>query len=87
MTLAHKFEQVGVKKGRVEGRIEGIELGVEKGRMEGRMEGRVEMEDTARNMLFDGVAVDSVAKWTSLSIDDVLAIQESIDAESKITEH
>jgi predicted transposase/invertase (TIGR01784 family) len=51
----------------------------EKGRIEGRMEGREEgwkegKKDIARKMKADGTDVNTIAKWTGLTIDDVLRL-------------
>jgi len=57
---------------REEGRKEGMALGVEKGKIESKRE-------TARAALAEGLSPELVAKITSLSLDEVLAIKREMD--------
>ena len=64
-----KGRQEGVQKGRLEGRQEGIEEGVERGASEA-------MHNLARNMLTEGLAVETIMRVTSLSEQDVRALSQ-----------
>lgn len=55
---------------------EGREVGREEGRAEGREEGRAEgikenKRNTARSMKKDGLPLDTIAKYTTLSIEEI----------------
>jgi predicted transposase/invertase (TIGR01784 family) len=45
---------------------------IEEGLAEGRAEGRAEV---AREMLYDGVPVEKISKYTGLSIEDIEALK------------
>jgi predicted transposase/invertase (TIGR01784 family) len=63
----------GIEEGIVKGRVEGIEEGIVKGRVDGITETRVE---NAKNLLSDGIEPERVAKYSGLSLDDVLKLQK-----------
>ena len=63
----------GKREGRQEGRLEGIEQGMQKGRLEGRQE---EQLRTAKKLLSLNVPVDTIAKATGLSHQQILTLQE-----------
>ena len=64
-------EEKGFGKGIEQGRAEGIE----QGRAEGRAEGaKAQAIETARQMKSDGVPVDTIAKYTHLSIDEITTL-------------
>ena len=76
MTLAEQLKQEGEVKGFERGIAQGMERGKLEGRMEGRMEGRAEGRlegqlegklETARNMLAEGMGLQTIMKITGLS--------------------
>ena len=49
---------------------------IEEGRAEGHAEGRAEVRaEVAREMLADGMPVDKIAKYTELSIEEIVALK------------
>ena len=59
--------EIGMKKGLAEG--------LEKGRAEGRAEGEENAKiATARRMLADGLPVETIAKYSELSIERVMEL-------------
>ncbi|WP_168464810.1 Rpn family recombination-promoting nuclease/putative transposase [Wolbachia endosymbiont of Ctenocephalides felis wCfeT] len=65
----------GKKEGREEGREEGIQIGEERGIQIGEERGKVEV---AKTMLADNVDVNTIAKFTGLSPDEIEKLQEKI---------
>lgn len=69
-------EDYARKKNLAEGRAEGLKQGRAEGRAEGinqaRQENLAEKKDMAKAMLADGMTPESVAKYTHLSIEEVL---------------
>ena len=61
------------KNARAEGIIEGEAEGKAEGKAEGRMENGIE---SARRMLEDHLPIETIAKYSGLSIDQVRALQE-----------
>ena len=62
----------GRAEGREEGRAEGREEGRAEGMAEGRQEGRVEEKFViARGMKADGLPVETIAKYTGLSAEEI----------------
>lgn len=60
-------------------REEGLAEGRAEGRAEGLKEGRISnARENARNMIRDNVSPEQVAKWTSLSLEEVLALQKEL---------
>jgi len=77
----------GLKKGRTEGLKEGQTEGLKEGRTEGLKEGRTEglkegqlaeKYDTARQMLADGLAPATIAKYTGLSLEEIERQKEDV---------
>ena len=79
-SLAEEWYSEGVEIGKMEGveigKMEGVEIGkmegVEIGKMEGVEIGKME---TARNMLFAGVKISDIIKYTNLSKIEILNLQ------------
>ena len=70
--LIQEGMQKGMQKGRQEGMQEGIQKGMQKGRQEGIREGASEaLHNLARNMLTEGLAVETIMRITGLSEQDV----------------
>ena len=62
----------GLSQGKAEGKIEGFSQGKVEGKAEGISEGKNERNiEIARNMLKDNIPVESISKYTSLSIDEI----------------
>ena len=67
--------QEGIQKGRQEGIQKGRQEGMQKGRQEGIQEGASEaMHTLARNMLTEGLAVETIMRITGLSEQEVQAL-------------
>ena len=66
--LIQEGVQKGIQKGMQEGRQEGMQKGVQKGWQEGVREERQEL---ARNMLTEGLAVETIVRITGLSEQEV----------------
>ena len=64
-----KGRQEGVQKGRLEGRQEGIEEGLERGASEA-------LHTLARNMLTEGLAIETIMRITGLSEQEVRALSQ-----------
>ena len=88
MNIAQQFRQEGleegIEKGRQEGLEKGIEKGLEKGRLEGHQEGRQEGRQegllaVAKTMLSDHAALNTVARYTKLSLDKVKQLQQELN--------
>ena len=67
--------EIGMKKGLAEG----LEKGRAEGLAEGRAEGRAEGEEnakiaTAKRMLADGLPVETIAKYSELSVERVMEL-------------
>jgi len=74
LTREWKLEEA-VVVAREEGVEEGMERGMEKGMEEGMEKGRRSQAiDTAKNLLEGGIGVDDVAKYTGLTVDDILRL-------------
>ena len=72
-----KGRQEGMQKGRQEGMQKGRQEGIQKGRQEGIQEGASEaMHTLARNMLTEGLAVETIMRITSLSEQEVRALSQ-----------
>ena len=72
-----KGRREGMQKGRQEGMQEGIQKGMQKGRQEGIQEGASEaMHNLARNMLTEGLAIETIMRITGLSEQDVQALSQ-----------
>ena len=70
----------GLSQGKAEGKAEGFSQGKVEGREEGRAEGKTEginqrNIEIARNMLKDNIPVESISKYTSLSIDEINSLK------------
>ena len=66
-------------KGRKEGKKEGKKEGRKEGKKEGKKEGRKEERETiALNLLQQGLSIEMIAQVTSLTTDEVQALQTSI---------
>ena len=63
------------QQGREAGREEGREQGREEGREEGRAQGK---EQIAMDMLQDNVAIETIVKYTKLSIEEVEALAKKM---------
>ena len=69
--------EIGRQQGIEQGMQKGIEQGMQKGRLEGKQEGRQEEQlRTAKNLLSLKVPVDTIAKATGLSHQQILTLQE-----------
>ena len=77
--------QGGMREGIQKGRQEGMQKGIQKGRQEGRQEGIEEgvergeskaMHTLARNMLTEGLAVETIMRITGLSEQEVRALSQ-----------
>ncbi|WP_407427470.1 Rpn family recombination-promoting nuclease/putative transposase [Treponema sp.] len=65
----------GYSEGREEGLIKGREEGLAEGRAEGITEGAYTKSiETAKTMLADNVPAEQVAKWTSLSLEEIKSL-------------
>ena len=65
-------EQKGQSEGKAEGLAEGRSEGLAKGRSEGLAEGRdTEKIETARRMLTDKLPVETIMKYTGLSVEQL----------------
>ena len=65
----------GLEKGLEKGRAEGIEKGRAEGIEKGRAEGHANANrENARRMKLDGMPAELIAKYTELSMDDILAL-------------
>ena len=65
----------GEAKGKAEGLAEGKAIGEARGKAEGLAEGKAEEKSAiARRMLEDGVPVETVAKYSGLTKEDVLKL-------------
>ncbi|MBQ9185513.1 MAG: hypothetical protein IJ151_06550, partial [Bacteroidales bacterium] len=65
-------EEKGEKRGREEGLKEGLKEGLEAGKKEGIKEGAINAKiEIARNMLVKGLDVETIASYTSLSVDKI----------------
>ena len=70
--LIQEGMQKGMQKGRQEGMQKGRQEGMQKGRQEGIREGASEaMHNLARNMLTEGLAIETIMRITGLSEQDV----------------
>jgi predicted transposase/invertase (TIGR01784 family) len=61
--------EIGMEKGIEIGMEKGVEIGVEKGIGIGQL-------NVAKSMLSEGVAFNTIAKWTGLSIDEIIKLQK-----------
>ena len=69
--------QEGVQKGRQEGIEEGIQKGIRKGRQEGIRVGASEaMHNLARNMVAEGLSIETIMRVTGLSEKEVLGLSQ-----------
>ena len=78
--LIQEGVQKGIQKGIQKGRQEGIEEGVQKGRQEGIEKGMRRgaseaMHNLARNMLTEGLALETIVRVTGLSEKDMRALR------------
>lgn len=53
---------------------DGEKLGIEKGKAEGKLEGKIEI---AKSMLLDGALIDTIVKYSGLSKEEVIRLQNS----------
>ena len=67
-TYTHRGYRMGIEQGRATGMQQGIEKGIEQGELKGKRE-------TARNMLRESMEPELIAKFTGLSIEEILALQ------------
>ncbi|BAP00365.1 Rpn family recombination-promoting nuclease/putative transposase [Wolbachia endosymbiont of Cimex lectularius] len=77
--LAQKLDDAtekGIKIGKEEGRKEGRKEGREEGRKEGREEGKIEV---AKAMLANNVDVDTIVKFTGLSLSEIKELQNEVE--------
>ena len=65
-------EKKGREEGLTEGRAEGLAEGEMKGRKEGEMESKIAI---ARNMLAQGLAIETISQCVGLSIEELNAIK------------
>jgi predicted transposase/invertase (TIGR01784 family) len=77
-----------IMQGRIEGEkrdyITGINAAKREGRAEGREEGaKATAIANAKNMLIDNVSPEQIAKWTSLPLEQVLALKEEVDKQPR----
>ena len=71
-----EWREEGEKKGREEGLAEGEKKGREEGLAEGRKEGEMERNIAiARNMLAQGLAIETISQCVGLSIEELNAIK------------
>ena len=64
--------RTGREEGREEGRLEGLEEGRAEGLAEGRAQGRAEQQkDIAKAMKEKGIATQTIADCTQLSVEDI----------------
>ena len=63
---------MGIEQGRATGMQQGIEKGIEKGIEQGELKGKLE---TARNMLRESMEPELIAKFTGLSVEEILALE------------
>ena len=63
----------GRQEGREEGQKEGIKQGIEQGIEQGTRESKVQ---TAKSMLADDVPIESISKYTGLSVDEIHRLSE-----------
>jgi predicted transposase YdaD len=62
----------GKLEGLAEGEVKGIAIGEERGRTEGLAEGEArKARETALSMLSDGMSIETISKYTGLSMEDV----------------
>jgi predicted transposase/invertase (TIGR01784 family) len=85
MTIAEKLKEMGIQeglqRGKLEGKREGRREGVLEGRREGVLEGRREgMQNVALTMLKEGVDIAFIVKVTSLSVEEVEHLRESLSS-------
>jgi predicted transposase/invertase (TIGR01784 family) len=59
-------------EGKAEGKAEGIAIGEEKGKAEGELKGK---RETALAMLADGLPLETISKYTGLSIDEIKSLK------------
>ena len=70
-----KGMQMGRQEGMQKGRREGMQKGRQEGMQKGRQEGvREERQELARNMLTEGLAIETIVRVTGLSEEDVRAL-------------
>ncbi len=75
-TAKEEAERIGLERGLEKGLAQGLEQGLEQGLQQGRAEGRAEAQfDMARKMLEAGMAVDQIAQFTDLTIQEVQSLQ------------
>jgi predicted transposase/invertase (TIGR01784 family) len=67
--------QKGLQKGRQKGLQEGLQKGLQEGRQGGLQEGRLEV---ARNLLREKFPVETVAKGTGLSLEEVTQLASGL---------
>ena len=72
-TYTHRGYRMGIEQGREQGIKRGIEKGIEKGIEQGELKGK---QETARNMLRESMEPELIAKFTGLSIEEILALEE-----------
>ena len=67
--------EIGMKKGLAEGLEKGRAEGLAEGRAEGRAEGEENAKSaTAKRMLADGLPVETIAKYSELSVERVMEL-------------
>ena len=79
ISLEHQHRKEGREEGEKKGRAEGIKEGEKKGRAEGEKKGRAEGEkkgkrESARNMLREGLSIETVQRVTGLSETEIRSI-------------
>ena len=75
MRCSLKYQEDYDRNRRAEGFEDGVEYGKELGRSEGE---RLAAIANAKNMLSDAVPAEQVAKWTSLPLEQVLALKDEV---------
>ena len=73
-----------IMQGRIEGEKRDYITGINAAKREGREEGaKATAIANAKNMLIDNVSPEQIAKWTSLLLEQVLALKEEVDKQPR----
>jgi flagellar biosynthesis/type III secretory pathway protein FliH len=76
VTYITSVEKIGFKRGQAEGLQKGIQEGIQEGRKEGIQEGiQTGKREVALSMLEEGIAVETIARVTKLSIEQIQALR------------
>lgn len=79
--LLEQGEKRGIERGRQKGRQEGHQEGHQEGRQEGRQEGTEQTRTAiATAMLNDNQPINTIAKYTGLSEEEIEQLTESVNS-------